>query len=41
MGKLVKFQRGFATVIPDCVSRPVSQKASLGGFFIRLRINRL
>ncbi len=40
MGKLVKFQRGIATVIPDCVSSTVSQKASLGGFFIRLRINR-
>ena len=33
MGKLVRFQRGIATVIPVRASGPVSQKASLGGFF--------
>ena len=38
MGKLVQFQRGIATVIPDCVRRSVSQKASLRGFFNRLRL---
>jgi hypothetical protein len=32
MGKLVRFQRGIATVIPDCMRGTVSQKASLGGF---------
>ena len=32
MGKLVQFQRGIATVIPDCASRTVSQKASLRDF---------
>lgn len=32
MGKLVKFQRGIATVIPDCVSGTVSQNASPGDF---------
>ena len=37
MGKLVQFQRGIATVIPDCASRTVSQGASLRGFFNRLR----
>ena len=37
MGKLVQFQRGIATVIPVRASGPVSQKASLGGFFNRLR----
>ncbi len=41
MGKLVQFQRGIATVIPDCVSRSVSQKASLRGFFNRLRLTDL
>lgn len=29
MGKLVGFQHGSATVIPDCASSLVSQKASL------------
>lgn len=32
MGKLVKFQRGIATVIPACASRTDSQVASLEGF---------
>jgi hypothetical protein len=32
MGKLVKFQRGIATVIPDRESGTVSQITSLRGF---------
>ena len=38
MGKLVQFQRGIATVIPVCLGRAVSQKASLRRIFNRLRL---
>ena len=37
MGKLVRFQRGIATVMPDRESGPVSQSASQKGFFNRPR----
>ncbi len=33
MGKLVRLQRGIATVIPDCHGSADSQKASQKGFF--------
>lgn len=41
MGKLVRFQRGIATVISSCESMPDSQDASLREFPIACELQAL